>query len=66
MKSIIMLFIQIELKLQSIRNVLRAKYDNFITFLKLIIITKENDVINFNAITQLWNSSKKNSLKWLA
>ena len=52
MKSIITLFIQIKLRLQLIKNVSKTKYNNFITFLKSIIIIEENDIMNLNAITQ--------------
>ena len=65
MKSIITLLIQIELRLQLTRDVLRAEYDNFITSSRLITITKEDDAMNLSAITQLWNSLKKNLSKWL-
>ena len=50
-KSIITLLIQIELRLQLIKDVLKAEYDNFITSSKSIITTKEDNVMNLNAIT---------------
>ena len=60
------MLIQIELRLQLIKNVLKVEYDNSVAFSKLIIMTmKKNDVINLSAITQSWNSLKKNLLKWL-
>ena len=59
MKSIIILLIQIKLRLQSTKNMLRAKYNNFVIFLRLIMTTKENKVMNFNAITQSQNLLKK-------
>ena len=65
MKSIVILLIQIELKLQLIKDVLRAEYDNFIISSKSIMMMKEDNVINLNAITQSQNSLKKNLLKWL-
>ena len=64
-KSIVMLFIQIELRLWSVKDVLKTKYDNSVTFLRSIMITEEDDVMNLSAITQSWNSLKKNLLKWL-
>ena len=63
MKLIVTLLIQIKLKLQSAKDVLRAEYNNFIIFLKSIIIIKEDDVMNFNVITQSQNLLKKNLLK---
>ena len=64
MKSIVILLIQIKLKLQLTKDVLKAEYSNSVIFLKSIIMTKEDDAMNLNAITQLWNSLKKNLLKW--
>ena len=64
-KSIITLLIQIELKLWSTRDVLKTEYDNSITSSRSIMMMKEDDVMNLNAITQSQNSLKKNSLEWL-
>ena len=58
-----MLLIQIELKLQSTKDVLKAEYDNSITSSRSITMTEEDDVMNLSAITQSQNSSKKNSSK---
>ena len=54
------------MKLQLIRDVLKAEYNNFIVSSRSITIIKENDVMNLNAITQSQNLLKKNSLKWSA
>ena len=66
MKSIITLLIQIKLRLQLIKNVLKTKYNNSVTFSRSIIITEENDVMNLSTITQSWNLLKKNLSKWSA
>ena len=62
-KSIVTLLIQIELRLQLTRDVLRAEYNNSITFSKSIIMMKKDDTMNLSAITQSWNLLKKNLSK---
>ena len=64
-KSIIILLIQIELRLQSIKDVSKAEYNNSVISSRSIMTTEEDDAMNLNAITQSWNSLKKNSSKWL-
>ena len=52
MKSIVTLLIQIELRLQSARDVSEAEYDNSIASSRSIMMMKEDDVMNLSAITQ--------------
>ena len=38
--------------MKSIKDVLKAEYNNFVTFSKSIMTMKKNDIMNLSAITQ--------------
>ena len=64
-KSIVMLLIQIELRLQLTKDVSKAEYDNSTASSRLIMTTEEDNAMNLSAITQSQNSLKKNLSEWL-